>query len=37
MAKVSREEVSNGQQQFELTYIANTAKPLYWPKVRKSS
>jgi hypothetical protein len=39
MAKISREEVSNASQQpsNELTYLQNTGKPIFWPKVRKSS
>lgn len=39
MPKISREEISNSLQQpsNEQTLLTNNAKPIYWPKVRKSS
>ena len=37
MAKISREEISNAQQQYELTLLNNLARIIYWPKVRRSS
>jgi hypothetical protein len=42
MAKISREEISQKDQQFELPQLSSkgintSATGLYWPKVRKSS
>jgi len=37
MAKISREEVSNAQQQFELPLLTMHAKDIYWPPKKKSS
>jgi hypothetical protein len=39
MPKISREEISNASQQpaNEQILLTATAKPIYWPKIRKSS